>query len=199
VEKTVLQLENTTSFTASKIVFSYNGYGYLVDEEHLYKVSPSGVVVKEVDCSGCLDLASSGEYIYVLKQYTGVKNGESTIELQLIIYNIDLEQEEVVTLLSLSPVVNITGFIESHRDKLLVAARVWNQSDSSDYWNLYYYSIPWREPIQYTPYKHPDNVASDEYTTCKRNEYYDDGSATHAEHNAVGYLYLDTDRGKHWK
>jgi len=151
VEKTVLQLENTTSFTASKIVFSYNGYGYLVDEEHLYKVSPSGVVVKEVDCSGCLDLASSGECIYVLKQYTGVKNGESTIELQLIIYNIDLEQEEVVTLLSLSPVMNITGFVESHRDKLLVAARVWNQSDSSDYWNLYYYNIPWREPIQYTP------------------------------------------------
>lgn len=150
-EKTVLQLENTTSFTASKIVFSYNGYGYLVDEEHLYKVSPNGVLVKEVDCSGCLDLASSGEYIYVLKQYTGVKNGESTIELQLIIYNIDLEQEEVVTLLSLNPVMNITGFIESHRDKLLVAARVWNKSDSSDYWNLYYYSISWREPIQYTP------------------------------------------------
>jgi hypothetical protein len=150
-EKTVLQLENTTSFTASKIVFSYNGYGYLVDKENLYKVSPNGVLVKEIDCSGCLDLASSGEYIYVLKQYTGVKNGESTIELQLIIYNIDLEQEEVVTLMSLNPVMNITGFIESQRDKLLVAARVWNQSDSSDYWNLYYYNIPWREPIQYTP------------------------------------------------
>lgn len=150
-EKTILQLENTTSFTASKIVFSYNGYGYLVDEEHLYKVSPNGVLVKEVDCSGCLDLASSGEYIYVLKQYTGVKNGESTLQLQLLIYNIDLEQEEVVTLLSLNPVMHITGFIESYRDKLLVAARVWNQSYSSDYWNLYYYSIPWREPIQYTP------------------------------------------------